>query len=265
LVLSGTRFTTSGQERLRAVGSRPAKRNAPIPAARRMNTRNRLLLALPRQEQEQLWPDLHSVAWSIGQTLYEVGEPIEHVYFVEQGVASIVTIMADGSTSEVGMIGPEGLVGVAALLGAKTSAQHVVVQIPGTALRMNAALCKAAFEQRSAFRAIAHKFVNSFLNLSAQTAACNRLHSVEQRCARWLLMASDRTRSDIMPVTHEFLASMLGARRTGVTAIARKLRRAGLIDYRHGRITIIDHEGLEAVACECYAIDHARLHGPLGC
>ena len=234
-------------------------------AAGRMNTRNRLLAALPRQDQEQLWPDLHSVSWSIGQTLYEVGEPIEYVYFVEQGVASIVTIMSDGSTSEVGMIGSEGLVSVAALLGARTSAQHIVVQIPGSALRMNTALCKAAFEQRPAFRAIVHKFINSFLNLSAQTAACNRLHSVEQRCARWLLMACDRIQSDTMPLTHEFLASMLGARRTGVTAIARKFQRAGLIDYRHGRVTIIDHEGLEAAACECYAIDHARLRGPSGC
>ena len=233
-----------------------------MPAARRMNTRNRLLSALPHQDQEQLWPDLHLVTWSIGQTLYEVGEPIEHVYFVEQGIASIVTIMANGSTSEVGMIGSEGLVGLAALLGVRASAQHVVVQIPGTALRMNAALCKAAFDQRPAFQAIVHRFINSFLNLSTQTAACNRLHSVEQRCARWLLMAADRTQSDTMPVTHEFLASMLGARRTGVTATARKLRRAGLIDYRHGRIAIIDHDGLAAVACECYGVDRARLQEP---
>jgi len=233
-----------------------------MPAARRMNTRNRLLSALPLRDQEQLWPDLHLVSWFIGQTLYEVGEPIEHVYFVEQGIASIVTIMANGSTSEVGMIGSEGLVGLAALLGARASAQHIVVQIPGTALRMNVALCKAAFDQRPAFRAIVHRFINSFLNLSAQTAACNRLHSVEQRCSRWLLMCADRTQSETMPVTHEFLASMLGARRTGVTAIARKFRRAGLIDYRHGRITIIDHHGLAALACECYAIDHARLREP---
>ena len=233
-----------------------------MPAARRINTRNRLLSALPQQDREQLWPDLHLVSWSIGQTLYEVGEPIEHVYFVEQGIASIVTIMANGSTSEVGMIGSEGLVGLAALLGARASAQHIVVQMPGTALRMNAALCKAAFDQRLAFQAIVHRFINSFLNLSAQTAACNRLHSVEQRCARWLLMGADRTQSETMPVTHEFLASMLGARRTGVTAVARKFRRDGLVDYRHGRITIIDHDGLAAVACECYAIDHARLQEP---
>lgn len=235
-----------------------------MPAAGRLVIRNRLLAALPRQDREQLWPDLHPVSWSIGQTLYEVGEPIEYVYFIEQGVASIVTIMADGSTSEVGMIGAEGLVGLAALLGATVSAQHVIVQIPGTALRMSSAPCKKAFDQSPTFRAIVHRFINSFLNLSTQTAACNRLHSVEQRCARWLLMAADRTQSDVMPVTHEFLASMLGARRTGVTGIARRLRRAGLIDYRHGRITIIDHDGLAAVACECYGIDHVRLREPLG-
>jgi CRP-like cAMP-binding protein len=263
LILSAASSTTFGQQRPRGFGSRLATRDAPPPTARRMNTKNRLLATLPRQDQEELWPDLHPVSLVLGQTLYEVGQPIEHVYFIERGVASIVTLMADGSTSEVGMIGPEGLVGLAGLLGAEASAQHIVVQIPGTALRMNAAACKAAFDQRPTFRAIVHRFINSFLNLSAQTAACNRLHSVEQRCARWLLMAADRAGAETIPVTHEFLGSMLGARRTGVTAIARKLRRAGLIDYRHGRITIVDRNGLEAVACECYGFDHARLSGSL--
>jgi CRP-like cAMP-binding protein len=194
------------------------------------------------------------------QTLYEGGAPIEHVYFVEQGLASIIVLMADGSTSEVGMIGLEGMVGAAALLGADTSAQHVIVQIPGAAWRMNAELCKATFDRSVVFRAVVLQFVGMFLNLSAQTAACNRLHAAKQRCARWLLMASDRIQSDALPMTHEFLASMLGIRRTGVTAIARDLQRARLIQYRHGRIVIADREGLEAAACECYRIDLERSH-----
>jgi CRP-like cAMP-binding protein len=233
-----------------------------MPAASRMIRRNRLLAALPVEELDRLSPDLHPVSWSMQQTLYEVGGPIEHVYFVEQGLACIVVIMADGATSEVGMIGFEGMVGASVLLGAETAAQHAIVQSPGTALRMNAAACKAAFGRRSAFHAGVLRFVGGFLNLSAQTAACNRLHAARQRCARWLLMASDRIQADTMPMTHEFLASMLGIRRTGVTAIARELQRLGLIQYRHGQITITNRGGLEAAACECYRIDHEQLRRP---
>jgi CRP-like cAMP-binding protein len=230
-----------------------------MPAANRTIIRNRLLSALPAAELDRLRPDLHLVTWSMRQTLYEVSAPIEQVYFIEQGLASIIVLMADGSTSEVGMIGSEGMVGAAALLGAGTSAHHVVVQIPGAAWRMNAALCKAEFDRRAAFQAGVLRFVGAFLNLSAQTAACNRLHAAKQRCARWLLMASDRIQSDTLPMTHEFLASMLGIRRTGVTAIARDLQQARLIEYRHGRIAITDRKGLEAAACECHRIDHERL------
>lgn len=230
-----------------------------MPAGSRTIPRNRLLSALPAAELDRLMPDLHPVAWSIRQTLYEVGDPIEQVYFVEHGLACIVVIMADGATSEVGMIGFEGMIGASALLGADTAAQHVIVQIPGTALRMNAALCKAAFGQCPAFHAGVLCLVGALLNLGAQIAACNRLHSARQRCARWLLMASDRIQSDSMPMTHEFLASMLGIRRTGVTAIARELQRSGLIRYRHGQIAISDRDGLEAAACECYRIDREQL------
>jgi CRP-like cAMP-binding protein len=230
-----------------------------VPRAIRPITSNRLLSALPREVLDRLWPDLHRVSWSARQSLYEIGTPIEHVYFSEEGIASIIAIMADGSTSEVGMTGIEGVVGVSALLGAELSAQHVIVQLPGSALRMDAALCKAAFDRHPGFHALVLRFVDAFLNLIAQTAACNRLHSARQRCARWLLMASDRTGSETMPMTHEFLSSMLGVRRTGVTAIARELQRTGVIQYRHGQIRIIDRAGLEAVACECYRIDHKRF------
>ena len=231
-----------------------------MPRASHRTTNNRLLSALPPEDFHQLWPDLHRVSWPARQTLYEVGAPIEHVYFGEEGTASIVAMMADGSTSEVGMIGIEGMVGASALLGAETSAQQVIVQLPGSALRMDASLCKTAFDQRPSLRAVVLRFIDAFLNLIAQTAACNRLHSARQRCARWLLMASDRIGSDTMPMTHEFLSFMLGVRRTGVTAIARELQRSGLIEYRHGRIRISDRYGLEAIACECYGIDHRALH-----
>jgi CRP-like cAMP-binding protein len=225
----------------------------------RINDKNRLLVAIPQEDLERFFSDLHPVSLSLRQVLHEVGAPLDDVYFIEQGVASVLTNMADGSTIEVGMIGMEGMVGVPALLGGKTSVQKVIVQIPGTALRMNAALCKAAFDQSEAVRRVVLRFTEAVLNLSAQTAACNRLHSIEQRCARWLLMAIDRIQSDRMPLTHEFLASMLGVRRAGVTNIAGELQRSGLIRYHHGQLSIVDRDGLEANACECYRIDHDRL------
>ena len=229
-----------------------------MPPANHASFRNRLLAAVP-QDMASVFSNLHPVSLSLRQILYEVGAPLEHVYFIEDGIVSILTIMGDGSTIEVGMIGREGVVGVSALLGSEVSAQHFVVQVPGTALKMNAALCKRAFDQSEAVRSIMLRYADATVNLSAQTAACNRLHSIEQRCARWLLMAHDRLQSDIMPMTHEFLSSMLGVRRAGVTETAGELQRSGLIRYHRGQITIVDREGLEMAACECYRIDHDRL------
>jgi CRP-like cAMP-binding protein len=193
------------------------------------------------------------------QVLYTPGAPIEHVYFVETGVVSVLTNMADGGAIEVGMIGAEGIVGVSALLGAAMSSHQTIVQVGGNALQMKAARFKAAFDQHAAVRRLALRFVDALLNLSGQTAACNRLHSLEQRCARWLLMASDRIASDSMPMTHEFLSTMLGVRRAGVTVAAIELQRSGLIHYNRGHLTIADHSGLAATACECYRIDHERF------
>ena len=230
-----------------------------MPSAQRNTIKNRLLNALPPGELEQFSSNLHSVSLSLRQVLHAAGAPIEEVYFIEEGLGSVLNAMANGTTIEVGMIGMEGVIGVSALLGAEVSSQMALVQIPGTAFRMSATRCKAIFDQSAAFRAIALRFAEAMLNLTAQTAACNRLHSVEQRCARWLLMASDRIGLDTMPMTHEFLASMLGVRRAGVTTTAGDLQRSGLIRYHHGQITIIDREGLEATACECYRLDRDRF------
>ena len=188
-----------------------------------------------------------------------VTDPFKHVYFIEQGVASVLTTMANGATIEVGMIGMEGLVGVSALFGAEVSSQNVICQIPGTALRMNTARCVDAFNQSAEVRKVLLRFADALFNLSAQTAACNRLHSIEQRCARWLLMARARHTSDVIPMTHEFLSSMLGVRRAGVTETAGELQRSGLVRLQQGKVTIIDRDGLEGAACECYALDRDRL------
>jgi CRP-like cAMP-binding protein len=222
-------------------------------------SRNSLLSTLSSEEIGSIFSHLSPICLSLKQVIYEVGAPLEHVYFIEQGVASVLTKMANGSTVEAGMIGVEGMVGMPALLGGETSAQHIVIQIPGTALRMNASLCKVAFDQSAGIRRVVHRFAEAILNLSAQTAGCNRLHSLEQRCARWLLMTRDRSVSDVMPMTHEFLASMLGVHRTGLADIAGELQRSGLIRYSRGQVTIIDRTGLEATACECYSIAHAQF------
>src|SRR5258707_6184588 len=189
-----------------------------MPQASRYTARTRILAALQPEDFDRYSPALQPVSLSLRQVIHDVSSPIEHVYFVEQGVGSILTIMADDSAIEVGMIGSEGMVGVSAVFGSATSGQHVIVQIPGTALRMDAARCKAAFDESAAVRMAVLRFATALMNLSAQTAACNRLHSIEQRFARWLLIALHRIQSDFMLMSHEFLDSMLGVRHAGGTA-----------------------------------------------
>lgn len=193
------------------------------------------------------------------QILYEVGHRIEYLYFMESGVASVITAMENGDGIEVGMIGYEGLVGIAALLGNEISGQHVIVQLPGNGFKIKTSICKAAFDADEEFRKNTLTFVEAFLNLSNQTAACNRLHAVEQRCARWLLMSSDRLQSNMLPLTQEYLAYMMGIRRSGVSETASGLKRAGVISYNPGHITIVDRAALEKSACECYGLDHERF------
>jgi CRP-like cAMP-binding protein len=228
--------------------------------ADRYTGNNRLLAALPAEDYARFFSALEPIDLSLRQVIQEGSQPIEQVYFIESGVTSVLTVMADGSSVEVGMIGPEGMVGVPAMLDPEAAASHIIVPIPGAALKTPVALCKSAFEASAAVRAVMLRFAGNRLAMSAQTAACNRLHSIEQRCARWLLMAYDRAGTETMPMTHEFLASMLGVRRAGVTTTTGELQRAGLITYRQRSITIRDPGGLRALACECYGIDHARYH-----
>jgi CRP-like cAMP-binding protein len=219
---------------------------------------NRLLAATPPEDFAEFFSTLKPLELSLKAVIQDASRPVDCVYFVESGVTSVLNIMSDGSAIEVGMIGSEGMVGVAAMLDPEATIGQIIVQVPGSALKLPIALCKRAFDQSPAVRTVMLRFASNLLGMSAQTAACNRLHSVEQRCARWLLMAYERVGSETMPMTHEFLASMLGVRRAGVTDTAGELQRAGLITYRQRSITIRDPEGLVALACECYAADHSR-------
>jgi len=225
--------------------------------------KNRVLASLPPKELARLIDHLEPVSLPKKEILFEVGAPLSHIYFIEEGLASVITTMEDGGSSEVGMVGREGLVGVSALLGGRRSAQHIVMQLPGRGHRIAAQRCKTVFDESAEVRAAVLRFTEDLLNLSSQTAGCNRLHSIEQRSARWLLMASDRVGSNFLPLTQEFLAAMLGVRRSGVSEAASELQRAGLIRYRRGRITIIDRDGLENMGCECYRLDKRRMNGML--
>jgi len=232
----------------------------PVPRTIQYNGANRMLSALPRDDFETYFSHLEPVDLNLKQVVHEPGAPVREVYFLEGAVASVLTLMADGSTTEVGMIGAEGMIGMAGVLGDEIVDQLVIASIPGPAWRLSLEACVAAFEGSPAVRRVFLGFAASLLGLSAQTAACNRLHSIEQRCARWLLMAADRWRSDTMPITHEFLASLLGVRRAGITTLTGELQRLGLISYRQRSLTIRDHHGLETVACECYRRDRERLN-----
>lgn len=220
--------------------------------------KNHLLAAMSAADADRFFSNLQPVSLALRQIVYEVGAPLEHVFFVEQGVVSIITKMLSGETIEAGMIGAEGVVGLPALFGDRTSGHEMIVQGPGHALRMDAADYIAAFDQSGGVRGIMQRYTGKLFAIATQTAACNRLHSLRERSARWLLMMHDRLASDDMPLTHEFLSFTLGTRRTRVTEAAGELQRAGLIRYTRGTVTILDRSGLTSVACECYR-NHDRF------
>src|ERR1700722_6648515 len=223
----------------------------PKPANRHAN---RLLSLLTPQDYERLRPHLQSVALDYKEPLYRADAPIEFVWFIETGVGSLVNTMGNGDAAEVGTIGNEGIVGLPLLLGDHRAPTEVYVQVPGAGLRMSAALFSRELEQSASMRTVMLRYAHAFFNQVAQSAACNQLHSLERRCCRWLLMTHDRMQSDEFLLTQEFLAMMLGVQRTGVSATAAALQRAGLIRYNRGKVTIMNREALQQKSCECYGI-----------
>jgi CRP-like cAMP-binding protein len=213
---------------------------------------NRLLALLPQEEHEGLLSNLEQVPLDFKQVLYEPGSLIEFAYFPLSGVISSVAIMEDGLGVSVAMIGNEGMVGLRAFLGADVSPQQVIVQVPGQAMRMAISLLREEIRGGGSLFQTIYRYLNAFLTQVMQSVACQTLHPLEKRCCRWLLMAHDRVRADQFPLTHGLLAHMLGVRRASVTEVARRLQKAGLIDYIHGKVTVLDREGLERASCECY-------------
>jgi CRP-like cAMP-binding protein len=230
-------------------------------------TKNRILNSLPPVEYERLSLKLEPVTLSRKQVLYRPDQPITHVYFPDSGTVSIVSVFEDGRNVEVGMVGNEGMFGVNVFLGSISTPLEAVVQLPGEALRMRADVLGSEFRQCGPLHDMLLRYTQAFIMQVAQNAACNRAHYVEGQVAKWLLMCADRSPTQELELTQEFIATMLGIRRPGVTETAGVLRDKGLINYVRGHITIIDREGLEELTCECYRLvkkEFERLVGGNG-
>ena len=225
---------------------------------------NRLLSLLRQKDRERLHQHLEHTVLEYKRVLYDSNQRIEFVYFIMSGVGSLVHTMTNGQAAEVGTIGNEGFVGLPILLGDERGPTSVYVQVPGAGLRMKAEIFREELERSGPLRGIMLRYAHPFFNQVAQSAACAHFQSLEQRCCRWLLMTRDRMPSDHFLLTQEFLAMMLGVRRAGVTVAASALQRAGLIRYDRGRVTILDRDGLEERACECYALSKEEFDRLLG-
>jgi CRP-like cAMP-binding protein len=215
---------------------------------------NSLLASLPRTGCRLLMANMEQVALTYGEVLYEPGEQIKHVYFPNDSLVSLLTLVDRHQALEVGLVGREGMVGISLAMEIAVSPVRALVQGSGTALRMTTARFLKELRQSRVLRRELHRYLYSLMMQITQTAACNRFHVVEARLARWLLMTHDRMQSNPFQLTQEFLSHMLGVRRVGVTKAARALQKNKLISYSRGKITILDRKGLEAACCSCYAI-----------
>jgi len=214
--------------------------------------RNSLLRALPGRVQDRLQPDLVPVQLSCGQVLYEPGQRIDWIYFPTSSLISVCRPMKDGACAEIGVVGNDGVVGLSLLLGSDQSDDRAVVQMPGTALRLAGHMLVEEFWRSSALQRVVLSYTQALLMHISQRAACNRLHSVEQRLCRWLLLCLERAQGQDLFVTQEFIATMLGDRRETINVAERRLQSVELIRHSRGRISVLNRSGLESLACECY-------------
>ena len=217
---------------------------------------NRILSSLPDAEIARLANHLSAVMLHQEQVLLDSDRKIQYAYFVEAGLASIVSTMNDGKSVEVGVVGKDGMIGLPALLGTDSMPNRTFIQIPGSGYRIKASELKTEFERAGKLHNKLHRYVQAFLVQASQTAACNRLHEISERLARWLLMCQDRTDSDQLEITHKSLADMLGAPRPTVTLAAGILQKAGAVRYSRGKVSILNRKRLEDASCECYATIH---------
>jgi CRP-like cAMP-binding protein len=215
---------------------------------------NRLLAALPLEEYKRLLPHLEPFSFSLGEVVYESGGQLDYIYFPTTAIVSLLYIMENGATAEMGLAGNEGVVGIALFMGGNTMPNRAVVQSAGGAIRMKAKELQDEFAQGGQLQRLLLRYTQALITQISQTAVCNRLHSVEQQLCRWLLLSHDRVKADELIMTQELIADMLGVRREGVTVAAGRLQDLGAINYVRGHIKILDRKKLEATVCECYRV-----------
>jgi CRP-like cAMP-binding protein len=241
------------------MASTPAHRaRAPIPGkgteAGHDPHNNHLLNALPDADYQRLRPHLELVPLTLGEALYEPDVKLRHVYFPTTAIVSLLYVMADGASAEIAVVGNEGILGISLFMGGETTPSRAVVQSAGHAYRLKAQVIKDEFGRFGPMMQLLLRYTQALITQMAQTAVCNRHHSVDQQLCRWLLLSLDRLQTNQLTMTQELIANMLGVRREGVTEAAGKLQEAGLVQYRRGKITVLDRPGLEARSCECYAV-----------
>jgi CRP-like cAMP-binding protein len=215
---------------------------------------NHILDALPAEERDRLFPHLSFVSMPLGKVLYESGGTLRHIYFPTDSIVSLLYVMKDGASAEIAVVGNEGAIGVALFMGGETTPSRAIVQSAGSAYRLDGKRLKLEFNRHGQMLHLLLRYTQSLITQMAQTAVCNRHHSVNQQLCRWLLLSLDRLRSNELSMTQELIANMLGVRREGVTAAAGELQKAGVIRYRRGKITVLNRPKLERLSCECYSV-----------
>jgi CRP-like cAMP-binding protein len=217
-------------------------------------TQNHLLAALPAEVQARLFPELEPVKLKLGKVLYESGDALHHVYFPTDSIVSLLYVMESGASAEISVVGNDGLIGVALFMGGESTPSRAVVQSAGSAYRLPGQRLKDEFNRHGEMLLLMLRYTQSLITQMAQTAVCNRHHSIDQQLCRWLLLSLDRLPGNRLTMTQELIANMLGVRREGVTEAAGKLQAQGVIEYSRGQITVLDRPGLEQLSCECYAV-----------
>jgi CRP-like cAMP-binding protein len=215
---------------------------------------NHLLAALSPNERERLYPHLRVVPMPLGKVLYESGDVQRHVYFPTDSIVSLLYVMESGASAEISVVGNEGLIGISLFMGGETTPSRAIVQSAGHAYRLAGQLLKDEFHRNGGMQLLLLRYTQALITQMAQTAVCNRHHSVDQQLCRWLLLSLDRLASNELVMTQELIANMLGVRREGVTEAAGKLQKLGAIRYSRGKITVLDRPRLETLCCECYAV-----------